>query len=162
MFSNLSQTWFKFKNILEKSGDFAQKSVRLVYEWVTLSWKIGICTSLRLNSAQHIPTNTKLEYPPGSVVDEPKCCTWEFQVELLSMWIHLQITLPLWKTCCQASTGGVWITNGVAHNWNWVWECDWHLADKDVTGIYGELCNQGLECCSWECCSIHLNIGNFQ
>ena len=30
------------------------------------------------------------------------------------MPIHLKITLPLWKTSCKSSTGGVWISNGVA------------------------------------------------
>ena len=37
---NLSQNWHKFKKILEKLGDFAQKLGQLVYEWVTFSWSI--------------------------------------------------------------------------------------------------------------------------
>ena len=38
----------------------------MVYEWVTFSWKTGICMGLLSNSvAAHIPTKTKLEYPPG-------------------------------------------------------------------------------------------------
>ena len=39
----------------------------------------------------------------------------EFQVESLNMPIHKKITLPLWKTCRKFSTGGVLISNGIAH-----------------------------------------------
>ena len=70
MFPNLSQNWLKF-NILEKSDDFAQNLAqnwadwymngslflqKLVFVWVyfqILRW--------------HIPTKTKLEYPPGQI-----------------------------------------------------------------------------------------------
>ena len=46
IFSNLHHNWLKFKKIWEKSGDFAQNLMR-----------------------RHIPTKTKLEYPPGARVE---------------------------------------------------------------------------------------------
>ena len=59
----------KFKKILEKSGDFAQnlakKLDRLLYEWVTFSGKIDFVWVYFQIPWQHIPTKTKLEYPPG-------------------------------------------------------------------------------------------------
>ena len=66
---NLSQNWLKFKKILEKIGNFVQNLAqnradwymngllfleKLVFVWVyfQIPWR-------------HIPTKTKLEYPPG-------------------------------------------------------------------------------------------------
>ena len=34
------------------------------WEWVTFPWKIGMCMGLLSNSQQHIPAQTKSEYPP--------------------------------------------------------------------------------------------------
>ena len=100
---NLSQNWLKFKEILEKSGDFAwnvaKKLSRLVYEWVTFSWKIGICMDL-LSKRWHIPTKTKLEYPPGHRqqwaatgkcwnIESAICYPWEAYMSVLqSLIIH--------------------------------------------------------------------------
>ena len=67
---NLSQNWLKFKKILEKIGNFVQNLAqnwadwymngllfleKLVFVWVyfQIPWR-------------HIPTKTKLEYPPGT------------------------------------------------------------------------------------------------
>ena len=69
IFQTLSQNWLKFKNILEKIGNFVQNLAqnwadwymngllfleKLVFVWVyfQIPWR-------------HIPTKTKLEYPPG-------------------------------------------------------------------------------------------------
>ena len=61
--------FFKSSPNLEKSGDFAQNLAknldRLVYEWVTFSWKLGICMVYFQIPWLHIPTETKLEYPRG-------------------------------------------------------------------------------------------------
>ena len=49
--SNLRKFW-------KKSGDFAQNLGQLVYEWVTFSWKIGICMGILSNSvASHTYQN---------------------------------------------------------------------------------------------------------
>ena len=71
IFPNLSQNWFKFKKILEKSGDFAQnlakKLGQLVYKWVTFSWKIGVCMDLLSNyggTSQPIPNLSTSTPPP--------------------------------------------------------------------------------------------------
>ena len=67
IFPNLSQNWLKFNKIYEKLGDFAQylpKLVRLVYEWVTFSWKIGICIGLLSNYAAAHPYQNQTWVPP--------------------------------------------------------------------------------------------------
>ena len=58
IFPNLSQNWLKFKETFDKSGDFAQNLDRLVYEWVTFSWKIDICMGLLSNSARSYQNQT--------------------------------------------------------------------------------------------------------
>ena len=72
---NLSQNWLKFKKILEKIGYFVQNLAqnwadwymngllfleKLVFVWVyfQIPWR-------------HIPTKTKLDYPPGILL--PVC-----------------------------------------------------------------------------------------
>ena len=40
----------------------------LVYEWVTFSWKVGICMGPISNSQQHIPIKIKLELSPRTII----------------------------------------------------------------------------------------------
>ena len=40
---------------------------------------------------------------------------YEFQIVLPNKLILLKLTHPLWKIDSKSSTGGVWISNGVAH-----------------------------------------------
>ena len=69
IFENLSQNWFKFKKILEKSDDFAQN---LVQNWADrymngslfLEKVVFVLVYFQILQ-QHVPTKTKLEYPPG-------------------------------------------------------------------------------------------------
>ena len=75
IFPNLSQNWLKFKKIFEKSGDFAQnlgkfgpKLCRLVYKWVTFSWKIGICMGLLSNFAAAHPYQNQSWVPPRAII----------------------------------------------------------------------------------------------
>ena len=60
-FRNLSQNWLKFKKILEKSGDFAQNLAKNWTDW----YMNGSLFLEKLVFIWHIPTKTKLEYPPG-------------------------------------------------------------------------------------------------
>ena len=63
-FPNMNQNWFKFwKNrvILLTSGP---KLSRLVYKWVTFSWKIGICMVLLSNSVAAHPYQNQTWVPP--------------------------------------------------------------------------------------------------
>ena len=52
--SNVSQIWAQILENFGKIGWFCSKSdpklSRLVYEWITFSWKIGICMGLLSNS----------------------------------------------------------------------------------------------------------------
>ena len=52
--------WF-FKS----SPNLSQKLDRLVYEWVTFSWKIGICMGLLSNSVVAHPYQNQTWVPPG-------------------------------------------------------------------------------------------------
>ena len=66
---NLSQNWFKLKNILEKSGDFAQILVQNWANWyknrsLFLEKFVFLWVYFQI-LRWHIPTRTKLEYPPG-------------------------------------------------------------------------------------------------
>ena len=64
IFPNLSQNWLKFKKILENIGRFCSKFCpklsRLVYEWVTFSWKLVFVWVYFQILRRHLPTKTKL------------------------------------------------------------------------------------------------------
>ena len=68
-FQNLSQNWLKFKKILEKSHDIAQN---LVQNWTDrymngslfLEKVVFVLVYFQILQ-RHVPTKTKLEYPPG-------------------------------------------------------------------------------------------------
>ena len=69
VFPNLSQNWLKFKKILEIKwfcSNLGAKLVWLVYEWVTFSWKIGICMGL------HVLSNSAAAHPYHKAVLEPR------------------------------------------------------------------------------------------
>ena len=53
-----------FGKIGRLCSKFSLKLGRLVNEWVTFSWKIVFCMVCFQISQQHIPTKTKLAYPP--------------------------------------------------------------------------------------------------
>ena len=60
-----------FKKILEKSGDFAQNLVQNWADWY-MNWSLFIKKSVFVwvyfqILQQHIPTKTKVEYPPGDI-----------------------------------------------------------------------------------------------
>ena len=78
---NVSQIWLKFKKILEKLGDFAQnlakKLERLVYEWVTFSWKIVFCMNLLSNSVAAHPYQNQTWVPPW-------VWFWEYSCQILT------------------------------------------------------------------------------
>ena len=70
-FSKLPQTWAKIGSNLRrywKMGWFCSKLGpkldRLIYEWVTFSWKIGICTGLLSNSVAAHPHQNQTWVPP--------------------------------------------------------------------------------------------------
>ena len=71
-FPNLSQNLLKFKKILEKSGDFPQKFAQNWADWYmneSLFLKILVLVWVYFQiPRRHIPTKTKLEYPPGKVI----------------------------------------------------------------------------------------------
>ena len=74
IFPNLNQNWLIFKKNFGKIGRFCSKFSpklgRLVYEFrVIFSWKMVFvnCRGLLQISCQHVPTKTKLEYPPRVV-----------------------------------------------------------------------------------------------
>ena len=60
--------WVSFqflKKMKEKKlGNFGQNLGLLEYEWVTFSWKVGICVGRISNSQRHVPTKTELELTP--------------------------------------------------------------------------------------------------
>ena len=65
---NLVYEWVDFfkiwPNLSQNCSKFSSKLGRLVYEWVTFSWKTGICLWVYFQIPwRHIPTKTKLEYP---------------------------------------------------------------------------------------------------
>ena len=62
--------WLKFKKILEKSGDFAQNLAKNWTDWymnglLFLEKLVFVWVYFQI-PWRHIPTNTKLEYPPGT------------------------------------------------------------------------------------------------
>ena len=73
---NLSQNWLKFKKILEKIGNFVQNLAQNWADWymnglLFLEKLVFVWVYFQI-PGQHIPTKTKLEYPPGplsSLVD---------------------------------------------------------------------------------------------
>ena len=67
-FFKIRQNWLKLKKILDKNGNFSKfgpKLGRLVYEWVTFSWKTGICMGLFSNSVAAHPYQNQTWVPPG-------------------------------------------------------------------------------------------------
>ena len=62
IFPNLSQNWLKFKKICKKSGEFAQNWY--VNESLFLEKLVFVLVYFQI-SRRHVPTKTKLEYPPG-------------------------------------------------------------------------------------------------
>ena len=69
-FPKWSQNWLKFKKILEKSGDFAQNFAKNGTEWYMngspfLEKLVFVWVYFQI-PWRHIPTKTKLEYPPGN------------------------------------------------------------------------------------------------
>ena len=69
-FRNLSQNWLKFKKILEKSGDFVQNLAKNWTDWymngsLFLEKLVFVWVYFQI-PWRHIPTKTKLEYPPGT------------------------------------------------------------------------------------------------
>ena len=102
----LAEIYENFGKIRWFCSKFGTKLLRLVYEWVTFSWKICICIWVFSILWWHIPTKTKFENPP----------VCDFQTELLNlMLIHLKITLPLWNAYSNPSTGGVGVSSEVAY-----------------------------------------------
>ena len=71
IFPNLSQNCLKFKKILKKIGWFCPKFgtnlSRLVYEWVTFSWKIGTCMGVLSNYMAAHPYHNQTWVPPGTL-----------------------------------------------------------------------------------------------
>ena len=67
-FFKFEPNWFKFKEILEKSGNFGQNLVQNQADWYMngslFLGKFGICMGLLSNFRRHVPTKTKTEYPP--------------------------------------------------------------------------------------------------
>ena len=82
---NLVYEWVDFSKI--NFPKFEPK-----YEWVTFSWKIGICISLLWNYVRHVPTKTKLEYPPVPIAYH----NFTTSVPLLSYTISMQL-MSLWS-----------------------------------------------------------------
>ena len=98
---NLSQNWLKFKKIWG----------RLVYEWVTFSWKTGICMGLLSNSVAAHPYQNQIWVPPRGLlticiyihfhfVNIKSQLTvmhgWQFQRKLqswhkLKLWVNINI-----------------------------------------------------------------------
>ena len=80
-FSKFSQR-LKFKKIFWKflwfCSKFCPKLSRLVYEWVTFSWKIGICMGLLSNSTAAHPYQNQTWVPPP-----PRSNTY-----VTSLWFH--------------------------------------------------------------------------
>ena len=100
---NLSQNWLKFKKILRKIGSFVQNLAqnwadwymngllfleKLVFVWVyfQIPWR-------------HIPTKTKLEYPPelSSIHDGKMAATTDspFEISLASPEVNQNATLGI-------------------------------------------------------------------
>ena len=70
---NLSQNWLKFKKILEKIGNFVQNLAQNWADWymnglLFLEKLVFVWVYLQI-PWQHIPTKTKLEYPPPRDLD---------------------------------------------------------------------------------------------
>ena len=69
IFPNLNQNWLKFKKLLEKSGDFVQNLAQNLADWYmngSLFLENLVCVWVWFQILRrHIPTKTKLEYPPG-------------------------------------------------------------------------------------------------
>ena len=66
---NLSQNWLKFKKIWEKSGDFDQNLAKNWTDWymngsLFLEKLVFVWVYFQI-PWRHLPTKTKLEYPPG-------------------------------------------------------------------------------------------------
>ena len=68
-FSKFGQNWLKFKKILEKIGNFVQNLAQNWADWYTngllfLEKLVFVWVYFQI-LWRHIPTKTKLEYPPG-------------------------------------------------------------------------------------------------
>ena len=68
---NLSQNWLKFKKIWGKIGNFVQNLAQNWADWymnglLFLEKLVFVWVCFQI-PWQHIPTKSKLEYPPGSV-----------------------------------------------------------------------------------------------
>ena len=66
---NLSQNWLKFKKILEKNCNFVQNLAQNCADWymnglLFLEKLVFVWVYFQI-LWRHIPTKTKLEYPPG-------------------------------------------------------------------------------------------------
>ena len=78
IFPNLSQNWLKSNKIYEKSGDFAQYLAQNWFDWymngsLFLEKLVFVWVYFQI-PLRHIPTKTKLEYPPGLSI--PKICQY--------------------------------------------------------------------------------------
>ena len=58
----------KFCTKLVICSKFGQKLGQLVYEWVTFSWKTGICVGLLSNSVAAHPYQNQTWVPPGNEI----------------------------------------------------------------------------------------------
>ena len=68
-FSRFSQIWAKIGSNIGKFRWFCSKLGQLVCEWVTFSWKIGICMSLLSNSLVAHPYPNQTWVPQGTHTD---------------------------------------------------------------------------------------------
>ena len=85
---NLSQNWLKFKRILEKICHFVQNLAQNLADWcmnglLFLEKLVFVWVYLQI-PWRHIPTKTKLEYPPGI---RPTRWWW--------LWCGEQYSVPL-------------------------------------------------------------------
>ena len=93
IWSNLSQNWLKFKKILEKIGNFVQNLAQNRANWymnelLFLEIMVFVWVYFQI-PWRHIPTKTKLEYPPP-----PRECVDTHSSDV-STWSNCSVSLKL-------------------------------------------------------------------